>query len=97
MQPTTYKVICKNCGKSEVIPIDKDNNVYWGKVTNIISARHRLDMQWGFQCAICGNNDLETDQERSEIKNLQAPDPADISKVLKSLKTQKPRFEMIAI
>lgn len=93
MNTTTYKVVCKKCKNSENIVIDSDNNIYWKPVKWIISGRYRLDMQWGWQC-ICGQNDLETEQERKEIKNLSAPDPSDISKVLKAIKIQKPRFIM---
>lgn len=96
MTTTTYKVTCKQCGNSEDIVIDNQNNIYWKPVKWIISGRYRLDMQWGFQCA-CGNNDLETEQERKEIKNLQAPDPSDISKVLKSLIPDKPKFKMESV
>lgn len=91
--PQSYKVICKQCGKSEIIPIDKDNNVYWGRVKSIISARYRLDMQWGFQC-LCGNNDLLTRQEDKVITDKQNPDVRDIDKVLKTLIPDKPKFEM---
>lgn len=93
MNTTTYKVVCKNCKKSEDIVIDDDKNIYWKQVKNIISGRYRLDMNWGWQC-ICGNNDIVTEQEKREIHNLQAPDPIDISKVLKSIIPDQPKFLM---
>lgn len=96
MTTKTYKVICKDCNKSENIVIDNDNNIYWKPVKYIISGRYRLDMQWGWQC-ICGNNDITTEQEQREISNLSAPDPVDISKVLKNLIPDQPRFKMEAI
>lgn len=96
MSTTTYKVICKKCKHSEDIVIDDNNNIYWKPVKWIISGRYRLDMNWGWQC-VCGNNDLVTKQEQKEISNLQAPDPKDISKVLKDLIPDKPRFEMRTI
>ena len=96
MTTTTYKVVCKNCKESEDIVIDDQNNIYWKPVKYIISGRYRLDMNWGWQC-LCGNNDLVTDQEEREIGNLSAPDPIDISKVLKSIIPDKPKFEMRTI
>lgn len=76
--------------------IDNQNNIYWKPVKNIISGRYRLDMQWGWQC-VCGNNDITTEQEEREISNLSAPDPVDISKVLKNLIPDKPKFKMEVI
>ena len=96
MTTNTYKVVCKDCQKSEDIVIDDQNNIYWKPVNYIISGRYRLDMQWGWQC-ICGNNDITTEQEQREIKNLAAPDPTDISKVLKNLIPDQPKFKMEAI
>ena len=96
MTTKTYKVICKECKATEDIVIDNQNNIYWKPVKNIISGRYRLDMQWGWQC-ICGNNDITTEQEQREISNLSAPDPVDISKVLKNLIPDQPRFKMEAI
>lgn len=96
MKTTTYKVACKNCRKSEAIVIDDQNNIYWKPVKYIISGRYRLDMNWGWQC-MCGNNDLVTEQEKREISNLAAPDPLDISKVLKSIIPDQPKFIMETI
>lgn len=92
----TYKVVCKDCQKSDDIVIDDQNNIYWKPVNHIISGRYRLDMQWGWQC-ICGNNDITTRQEQREIADLSAPDPKDISKILKSLIPDQPKFKMEAI
>lgn len=96
MTTKTYKVTCKDCKASESIVIDNQNNIYWKPVKNIISGRYRLDMQWGWQC-VCGNNDITTEQEEREISNLSAPDPVDISKVLKNLIPDKPKFKMEVI
>lgn len=96
MNTTMYRVTCKNCNKFETVPIDNENNIHWPIVKYIISGRYRLDMNWGWQC-LCGNNDLETTQERKEIKNLSAPDPSDITRVLKSIIPDKPKFSMEAI
>lgn len=91
-----YKVTCLNCKKSDRVDIDKKNNIQYLSTDHIISGRYRLDMQWGWEC-LCGNNDIVTEQEKKEIRNLQAPDPVDITKVLKALKPDKPRFEMAGI
>lgn len=92
----TYHVKCKSCGESEDIAIDNQHNIHWPEVKSIISGRYRLDMNWGWECS-CGNNDLVTEQERQEIPNLQAPDPKDISRVLKDIVADKPKFEMAVI
>ena len=73
--------------------IDDANNIYWKPVKYIISGRFRLDSQWGWQC-MCGNNDLLTKQEMSEIHNLQEPDPYEISKVSKNPIRDRSMFNM---
>lgn len=73
--------------------IEDGRNVIWGKPDHIISARKRLDGQWGFEC-MCQNNDLMTEQEKRTIKNHVTPDPEDINAVLKNLKVQAPKFAM---
>lgn len=88
-----YRVTCKNCKETDEKVIDDKNNIIWGHIKNIISGRYRLDMKWGWQC-ICGNNDLVSKQEIREIENLQAPDPSQIAKVLKSIEYQQPKFIM---
>lgn len=93
MNPKTYRVKCKVCGQHDDIVIDDNHNIYWKPVNYIISGRYRLDMNFGWQCK-CGNNDLVTKQEKRDIRNLQAPDPKDISKVLKAIQTDKPKFKM---
>lgn len=95
MSMKKYNVKCKQCQNSDNVIIDEaENKIYWENNLNIISGRYRLDMQWGWQCK-CGNNDIITKQEGREISNLQSPDPADISKVLKSLIPDKPKFAMV--
>lgn len=89
----TYKVICRKCTNSDRVAIESGRDVYWGSPKHIISARKRLDGNWGWQC-MCGNNDLMTLQEKRQIKNPQTPDPADIKTVLKNLKVQTPKFVM---
>lgn len=89
-----YKITCKNCESSTTVEIDPDNRVIWNNETKIISARLRLDNQWGWECGICRQTDIVTAQEKRQIKNLQAPSPQDISSVLKNLKPDKPRFVM---
>lgn len=88
-----YKVTCRNCKQFDVIQIDHDTIIVWGKNTYIISGRKRLDMQWGFQC-ICGNNDIMTKQELRTVTDKTNPDPAEINQILKNLKPDKPKFVM---
>lgn len=91
---TRYKIICTSCGETESIGLINATDILWGDAKYIISGRKRLDGNWGFECIACGNNDLLTDQERKDIKNLQQPDPKDIERVIKKLVPQKPRFLM---
>lgn len=91
-----YKIICKDCGATEIIQLKPNDGVIWGKPKMIISARRRLDNQWGFQC-FCGNNDLLSKQERKEISNFQQPDPKEIRKVVNNIKPSKMNFAMEAV
>lgn len=88
-----YKITCKNCKQSDVVHIENDTQILWGKNTYIISGRKRLDMQWGWQC-LCGNNDILSDQEERVITDKVNPDPQEINQILKNLEPQKPKFAM---
>lgn len=90
-----YKIICGRCNSSDVIIIVQDRLVDWQNSTsnNIISARLRLDGQWGFQC-LCGNYDILTKQETKQITNKQDPDPKEIAQIVKDLKPDKMKFKM---
>lgn len=88
-----YKITCKNCKQSDIIQIDHDSIIVWGKNTYIISGRKRLDMQWGWQC-FCGNNDLLSKQEKRVITDKADPDPQEISQILANIEPQKPKFAM---
>ena len=90
-----YLVTCKQCKQSTKLGLINEQNIIWDKVSgNIISGRKRLDGEWGFQCAMCGNNDIMTDQEKSGIKNLEDPDIQDIRNIVDNLQRQEPRFVM---
>lgn len=90
---TNYKITCCKCGKSEKIGMINEN-VLWNDAKYIISARKRLDGNWGFECLNCGNNDLMTQQEKKTIKNHQQPEKKDIDAVIRNLVVQKPNFLM---
>ncbi len=64
--------------------------------TFIISARERLDGNWGFQCT-CGADDLMTKQEKKNFSNPQAPSPKEIGEVVSNLKVQRPLFNLVVI
>lgn len=91
-----YQVICANCKRSDEVGLIGETLIWEGN-KHIISGRHRLDGEWGFQCGACGNDDLLTDQEKEEIADLQSPDPKDIEKVVSGLRPQKPRFTMVKL
>lgn len=88
-----YKITCKNCKQSDIVQIEQDTHIIWGKNTYIISGRKRLDMEWGFQC-MCGNNDLLSEQENRVITDKVNPDPQEINQILKNLEPQKAKFVM---
>lgn len=93
-----YKVTCKKCAGSNVVNIDDNTRqVAWQVTDRIISARFRLDNEWGFQC-ICGNNSLMTKQEREHITDPVKPDPKEITTIIKNLIPDKLNtFEMRVI
>lgn len=90
-----YKVTCLKCKESDIHTIYKDNIIDWQNSSSnfIVSARMRLDSQWGFQC-LCGNNDILTKQEQRQITDKQNPDPLEIEKVIKNIVPDKPKFVM---
>lgn len=87
-----YTVTCGNCKESSKVGIVNGVSILWNNEGNVVSGRKRLDGNWGFQCISCGNDDLLTEQEKKDIKNLQQPDPKDIDQVIQNLVPQKPRF-----
>lgn len=93
MSKKAYKVVCNVCGGSSGIKITDMDQIEWVNTDKVISGRKRLDQQWGWQC-YCGNNDLETDQERKYIKDLTSPEPQEITDIVNNLKVQKPKFVM---
>ena len=92
-----YKVTCLKCKNYNIVPIADDRTVAWKNCDRIISARYRLDGQWGWQC-ICGNNNLLTEQEDRYIENKQTPDPKQITEIIKNLiPDNRKLFEMRSI
>lgn len=100
-----YRIICGECGSGREVGIIKgalNEIIDWlgngpdPQVVKIISGRKRLDGQWGWQC-VCGNNDLLTKQELKTIKDPAQPAPQELSKIIKNLKPDKPRFKMEAV
>ena len=93
---TRYKIVCTMCKGSSTINIDNLDRIDWAETDRVISARKRLDGNWGFQC-LCGNNDLETQQERRMIKDLGNPMPQELSDIVNNLSTQKSKFKMVEV
>lgn len=97
-----YRIICQNCKSERVIKIVTTvagDQIDWLESPDnanhpIMSARKRLDGQWGFQCS-CGNDDLMTQQEKRSISNHQNPKAEEISDIVKNLKMDKPKFGMV--
>jgi len=91
---TNYKITCDECGGHSDISIRNMNNqVIWREIGTIISARLRLDGNWGFQCK-CGNNDIMTEQEVRVIENIAQPKPQEIEDIKKNLEVQNMFFTL---
>lgn len=86
----TYEITCQKCQGQAVIEVDDTQKLIkrWVKVVPIISARYRLDYQWGFQCT-CGNDTRLSPQENRVIKDKVAPNPKDIAKVTANLEVDE--------
>lgn len=93
MNVTRYQVTCSACGGTSRIEIDSEDRVYWYDVDKVISARKRLDGQWGFQCS-CGNNDIMTAQETQMISDQANPKPQEIEQIMQNLIPDNPKFIM---
>lgn len=98
----SYEITCLNCKATRKIKIVKTvagSRIDWLESAEnanhpILSARERLDGQWGFQCA-CGNNDLMTAQEKRNIANPQNPKAQEVNEIIENLKPDKPKFSMV--
>ena len=99
-----FKTLVINCGnckaqrKIRLISTAAGETIDWLESDDnanhpIVSARKRLDGQWGFQCT-CGNNDLLTDQEKRIITNPAQPDIKEIDMVVKNLESQPAKFNL---
>lgn len=99
-----YTVICKKCNGSRLVEIHDTpvgKRVDWledkqPKEFTIISCRTRFDNQLGWQC-ICGNNDLHTKQEQRVIANQASPTPQEINEIMKNIKPDKTKFELVGV
>lgn len=102
MEVKTYQVTCGQCGAERKVKLAKaplGTQIDWledGTNHDIVSFRERLDGQYGWQC-LCGNNDLMTVQERTSISNPAVPKAKEIDEIVKSLKVQKPKFNLVEI
>ena len=94
-----YQITCLNCDGARSVMIHSTpvgDRVDWkedGGNHKIISARKRLDDQWGFECT-CGNNDLMTAQEKRAFTNSAAPTPKELSDVANDLRIEPVRFNL---
>lgn len=100
----TYNIICSKCKGERQIQLHSTamgKRIDWLEETTkadtpIVSGRERLDGAMGFQC-ICGNNDLLTEQEKRIFSNPASPKPQEINDIVKNLKVDQPKFEMVSI
>jgi hypothetical protein len=101
-----YRVTCLQChGSNEVLiteigphqfiaNLDQDHRKTGTPI--IISARYRRDMQWGWDCGVCGNDSRIAREEFSQIEQLVVNGGRSaIDKITKSLKTaDEKKFRM---
>lgn len=93
MQTKRYQIKCLDCGGTSIIEIWGQDIVHWINTDQVISARKRLDNQWGFQC-FCGNNDIMTTQEKRTIDNPANPLPQEVQQIIENIKADAPKFRM---
>lgn len=99
-----YRIICKNCSAERQVQIMSTaigKRIDWMESAKnathpIVSGRERLDGQWGWQCT-CGNDDLLTTQEKRTFSDHTSPKPQEINQIIKNMKPDKPKFEMVAV
>ena len=95
----SYLIKCRKCNAERPIRIIRDDIIDWledGRDHKIVSARKRLDGQWGFQC-LCGNNDIMTKQESRAISNPATPKSEEITTIVNNLKIQAPKFDLVEL
>lgn len=86
-----YEIICLNCKANRKIDIYDSvagKRIDWRDNLpdeNIVSGRERTDGFWGWQC-ICGNNSIDSEQEKRVIKNLAQPTPQELAEITQNLK-----------
>lgn len=95
MKLIKYNVTCLKCKKSDEVSIVDERHIDWNHSTtnHIISARKRLDNEFGFQCK-CGNNDILSEQEKRNISDKQNPDPQEVAEIVRNLEPQKAKFKL---
>lgn len=101
-----YKVVCLNCKGFNYALITQYNNDYvidlnidhreYPQNINIISARYRADMSFGWECR-CGNTSLVSKLEKNDVEKLVVNGGLSaIKKITESLETDdKKKFSMI--
>jgi hypothetical protein len=102
MQPNNskqYRVTCLQCHGSnkvlitEIAPhqfianLDHDHRKTGDPI--IISARYRRDMQWGWECGVCGNDSRIAREEFPQIEQLVVNGARSaVEKITEGLKTE---------
>lgn len=99
----TYLIKCLECRGERNIQVHQTavgKRIDWlepqaPNPDTIVSGRERLDGEFGFQC-VCGNDTLLTKQEAKTFSNPAAPKPQEIDDIVKNLKPEPNRFQMVA-
>jgi len=82
-----YKVICQKCKGYSELNIDDYSRVTYKNIGQVISARFRLDNNWGFEC-LCGQDSRMTDQEKRMISDWTNPRPLELDEIKNNLVIQ---------
>ena len=96
---TDKTVTCSDCGSARKVRLTTSPfgaTIDWledGQPHNIVSFRHRLDDNYGWQC-LCGNNDLMTPQEALGFANPAAPTTKELADIVADLKVFAPKFRV---
>lgn len=101
MQKKRFKVTCLECGQEDILTIEPSNHLVLDfakqMMTNILAARWRQDLQWGFECR-CGNDNRLAAEEKDQFDTLVHGDPISVKKIADSLeKADDKQFKMVEV
>jgi len=96
-----YLVTCLKCGESDILAINDVSHEVLEFVkmaaTNLLAARWRKDLKWGFECR-CGNDNRLAQAEADDFDKLVQGDKRTVKRIADSLKiADDKQFKMAAV